>query len=59
MPRGKNGSVLVTPPADQPYLMIIRPVEDTPGLEPVVVDVETGAADHGADERVPRECAHR
>jgi RNA polymerase sigma factor (sigma-70 family) len=39
MPRGKDGSVLVTPPAGKPYLMMIRPIEDTPGLEPVVVDV--------------------
>jgi RNA polymerase sigma factor (sigma-70 family) len=38
MPRGKDGSLYVWPPDDQPYLAMIREAVETPGLEPVTVD---------------------
>jgi RNA polymerase sigma factor (sigma-70 family) len=39
MPCGQGNSLEVTPPADQPYLMMYQPVVDAPGLQAVKVDV--------------------
>jgi hypothetical protein len=38
LPRGRGTSLYAKPPAGEPYLMMIREVEETPGLEPVTVD---------------------
>jgi RNA polymerase sigma factor (sigma-70 family) len=40
MPKGNGNEVLFVPPDDQPYLLTARDVPDSPGLDPVKVDVE-------------------
>jgi RNA polymerase sigma factor (sigma-70 family) len=38
MPKGPGNSLYVSPPADQPFLMMMQEVKEKPGLEPVAVD---------------------
>jgi RNA polymerase sigma factor (sigma-70 family) len=40
MPKGKGYSIVAIPDRDQPYVAINQDVPDSPGLEPVTVDVE-------------------
>jgi beta-lactamase regulating signal transducer with metallopeptidase domain/protocatechuate 3,4-dioxygenase beta subunit len=40
MPKGKGNEIFVVPNDDQPYFMRELKVPDTPGIEPVTVDIE-------------------
>jgi RNA polymerase sigma factor (sigma-70 family) len=40
MPKGTGNKVLIVPPADLPYPRIMANVPDSPGLDPVTLDIE-------------------
>jgi hypothetical protein len=40
MPRGVGNKIMVAPPSDQPYVAPGLEVPDSPGLDPVTVDIE-------------------
>ncbi len=40
MPKGEGNKIVIVPGSDQPYLRSVRDVPDSPGLDPVTVDVE-------------------
>ena len=40
MPKGEGNRIMVVPGNDQPYLVSYRDVPDSPGLDPVTVDIE-------------------
>jgi RNA polymerase sigma factor (sigma-70 family) len=40
MPKGDGNVIRAAPPEDQPYLMSSARIADSPGLEPVTVDIE-------------------
>jgi RNA polymerase sigma factor (sigma-70 family) len=40
MPKGEGNKIVVVPPRDRPYVAVHTGVPDTPGLDPVTVDVE-------------------